>query len=81
MAADQSSLFGDWRPWEEGWMAVTEAAELLGVSKQRVHQLIVAGRIRAERFRGHALIVERASVEEYGRQRREGRRPNRNQPL
>ena len=65
MAGDERSLFGDWRPWEHGWIAVREAADLLHVTKQRVHQLIADGRIRARRFGGNALIVERASVEAY----------------
>ena len=34
-AAEWASV-GGWRPWEHGWVAVREAAHLLGVSGQRV---------------------------------------------
>jgi excisionase family DNA binding protein len=54
-------------------LSAREAADLLGVSKQRVHQLIEDGRIRSQRFAGHVL-VEQASLEAYRRERRPRRR-------
>ena len=63
------TLFGDWRPWEHGWISIREAADLLGVTKQNVHDLVRRGRIRAQRYSQHAMIVERASVDAYGRER------------
>jgi excisionase family DNA binding protein len=60
-------------------MAVREAADLLGVSRQRVHQLIAQGRIAARRYGGRAVIVEAKSVTAFaqarGPRRRGGRPP------
>lgn len=47
----------------EGYMSVNEAAEMLGVTRGRVNQLIRAGRIRAEKVGGR-FIVEKKSVVE-----------------
>jgi len=32
-----------------GWLTVTEAAKVLGVSRQRIHQRIQSGSLKAER--------------------------------
>jgi excisionase family DNA binding protein len=79
-AQEEADLFAGWRPWDRGWMAVREAAEFLGVSRQRIHQLIAEGRIRAQRYGGHALIVEQASVEALVRPRRNGPSPLQGEP-
>ena len=49
-------------PDERGVYSVTEAAGMLGVSRQRVHQLIEAGRIDARKV-GNAWEVYRHSIE------------------
>src|SRR5919205_4685151 len=38
---------GGWPSAEAGWMPVREAAVVLGVSRQRIHYLIAAGRLHA----------------------------------
>lgn len=43
---------------------VTEAAEILGVSRQRVLQLVDAGKLPAQRA-GNALVFARATIEAY----------------
>ncbi len=53
-----------------GWVTVAEAREGIwnaqtgawGVSRQRVHQLIADGRIRAKRLHGRLIVVSRASL-------------------
>ena len=48
----------------EEWMAPSEAAELLGVSRQRVMHLVALGRIRTMLPWGrYSRIVSRADVE------------------
>ena len=58
---------------EENTVSVLEAAKLLGVGKDTVHQLIKAKRITAHR-KTHApqspFMIDRASVEAYDRARR-----------
>ena len=46
----------------EGYMSVVEAAEALGVNRQRVHALIKAGVLEAERV-GNVFAVSIESVE------------------
>jgi excisionase family DNA binding protein len=48
----------------DGFISVLQAAEILGISKERVHQLIRAGKLRAlrapnakQRGRGHAYRI------------------------
>lgn len=43
-------------------MSVTEAAQRLGVNRARVHQLIKAGLLEAEKI-GNTFVVSNASVE------------------
>lgn len=45
------------------WISTAEAADILGVGRIRVTQLINAGQIRAEKV-GNRYNVDRASVEE-----------------
>ena len=46
---------------EDGFLSVTEAADRLGVSRARVHQLIGSGKLEAERV-GATMMVYEASV-------------------
>lgn len=55
---------------ESDAVSVTEAAALLGVSRQRVHQLIGEQRIPATRI-GHSYAIARADVSAYARGRPE----------
>jgi len=45
------------------WISTSEAAEILGVSRIRVNQLIKEGQLVAERV-GNRYCIEKASVEE-----------------
>lgn len=49
-------------------VSATQAAELLGISRQRVHQLIAAGKLEAVRV-GSGWLVDKASVEQRKRER------------
>jgi excisionase family DNA binding protein len=61
----------------EGWVRVIDAARLLGVSHERVRQLVQRGVLRAERLGPRTILVELASVQAYKRTRRPpGRPPN-----
>jgi predicted site-specific integrase-resolvase len=51
-------------------MLRAEAAQLLGFSRQWVHQLVRRGVLRAREEAPRRLAVERASVEAYGRRDR-----------
>lgn len=53
----------------QGTITTHEAAHRLGVSTQRLRQLIAAGDIRAERH-GHVWAVDPVSANDYGRRRR-----------
>lgn len=46
----------------DGWLTATDAAHLLGVTRQRVHQLIQADALEAVRM-GRFWLVSRAAVE------------------
>jgi len=50
-------------------LSVTEVAARLGVSRQRVHQLVEAGRIPATRV-GHSILLARSDVAAYETARR-----------
>ncbi len=54
------------------YLSLTQAAELLGVSRQRVHQLIQRGDIHADRL-GHTLMLRRDEVERFRQERDEAR--------
>ena len=45
-----------------GWITVSEAAEMLGVSRQRVDQLIGEGRLAAARA-GYVRMVRESAVQ------------------
>lgn len=47
---------------ERGEYSITEAAEILGVSRQRVHQMLQAGQLNGHKV-GNAWAVYRYSVE------------------
>jgi excisionase family DNA binding protein len=51
-------------PKKQSLLSVTEAARLLGISRQRIHGLISAGRIEGHQY-GNAYLVERSSVARY----------------
>lgn len=50
-----------------GRVSITEAAEMLGISRQRVHTLITEGKLKAERI-GTQWSIRRADVERRLRQ-------------
>jgi excisionase family DNA binding protein len=52
-----------------GWLSVRDAADNLGVSRQRVHVLIKAGGLEARRWRGWWLVVSRSSLDTYAIER------------
>jgi hypothetical protein len=51
---------------------IPDVAQLLGVSRQRVHELITLGRLEAQSY-GHVHLVSRAAALKYKRARRPGR--------
>lgn len=55
-------------------MSVTEAAQRLGVNRARVHQLIKAGLLEAEKI-GNTFVVSNASVEKRLESTPKGGRP------
>lgn len=55
----------------------TEAAEILGVTKARVSQLVKQGKLRAEKYGGWMLMIERADVERLADERRVRHRSDR----
>lgn len=61
----------------EGYMRVTEAAVVLGVTTRRIRQLIEVGVLSAEALSPRMYLVGRASVESYQRTRRPVGRPRR----
>lgn len=55
------------------YMTSAEAAQALGVSRQRVSALVKAGRLQAVRVHGGRVMVEKSSVAAYQREREIGR--------
>lgn len=53
-------------------LSIPQVARLLGVSRQRVHELITLGRLEAASY-GHVHLVSRAAALKYKRTRRPGR--------
>lgn len=53
-------------PTDGSTVSVTQAAEILGVSRAAVHKAIKGGKIRSQRI-GNVILAERESVLEYGR--------------
>lgn len=51
----------------KGFLTVAEVAERLGVSPNRVYQLIAADRLPAERVGGKTLLVPEVSVRRFKR--------------
>ena len=49
-------------------LTVAEAAQKLGLSRQRVQQLIHAGRLKAHRHGLRALMVDAASIANFRKQ-------------
>ena len=60
------------------YITVSQAAVMLGVSRQRVNQLIQAGRLKSYQVGPKAVLVERQSVEAWHRGKRGGVRRNEN---
>lgn len=57
----------------EAYISVSEAAEELGITRQRVLQLIDAGRLKAQKF-ANIYMIARSDLEEV-RERQSGRPP------
>jgi excisionase family DNA binding protein len=55
-------------------ISVTEAAEILGVSRQQTHNLVKNGTLAAEKV-GNAYALDRQAVEEYAKEPRRPGRP------
>lgn len=55
-------------------MTTETAAKYLGVTAQRVRQLVVSEEIRAEKY-GRDYLLDSASVRSYGKARRKPGRP------
>lgn len=51
-------------------LSPTQAADIVGVSRQAIHQLLKAGRIRGSQLTDKSWILDRASVQDYARRRR-----------
>jgi hypothetical protein len=47
----------------DSWVSTTQAGELLGLSRQRVIQLLQAGELEGQKLNPRALMVSRDSVE------------------
>jgi excisionase family DNA binding protein len=60
-------------PVDRSRLSVTQAANMLGVSRAAVHKAIQQGRLAAERY-GNVLLVSREAVLHRRREREEGRR-------
>lgn len=57
------SRMGDRRPaMNLRLLSTAEAADLLGISRQRIHQLIAAGTLHAQRV-GPGFVIQQADVE------------------
>lgn len=55
-------------------LTVAQAAADLGVSRQNIHDAIARGRLIASRL-GSILVIERSSLQSYGKSRRRTGRP------
>ena len=55
------------------YLSSADAAQALGVSRQRVSALVKAGRLQAVRIHGGRVMVEKNSVAAYQREREIGR--------
>jgi len=58
-------------PQIEDWLWIPEAAELAGVSRQRMHQIVAAGGVTTIRVNKRTLI-SRESVLKRGREKQRG---------
>lgn len=58
----------DWVDDLAQFISITEFAAKVGISRQRVHQLIKAKRIRAERL-GHSLFIRKLVAKRWGSKR------------
>jgi excisionase family DNA binding protein len=70
---DPGQVFG-------GWVQVIQAADALGVTRQRVLQLIDEGKLVAIRFAPRLFLVNENSIEDYKRTRRPRGRPKKQGP-
>ncbi len=55
-------------------LSVTQAAEVMGVSRSAVQQLVMRGRLPARRI-GHVWIIRRADLDAYIEEHAKRRRP------
>lgn len=65
---------GSRAPFSAAWIPVTAAAEMLGISKQRVHQLIAAGALQEQRIHTTVLVSTRSCEARNALMREEGSR-------
>lgn len=56
------------------WVSVTDAAELLGLSRRRVHDIIRDGRLKPTRV-GSVYLLLRSDVEKFAKKPRKSGRP------
>jgi excisionase family DNA binding protein len=59
----------------EDFMSAKDAAEVLGVTRARVHQLIQQGTLPTAGFMGGAYVLHRSDVERLAKEGWPGRRP------
>lgn len=59
----------------DGYVSSTRAAELLGVSRQRIHELLALGTLQARYWDGRTPMILRESVEGYHESRPPRRGP------
>ena len=53
-------------------LSITDTAQVLGISRQRVHQLLVAGKIHGERIGARGWVITEAALSAYKREKVEG---------
>jgi len=49
----------------------TDVSRALGISRQRVHQLLVAGKLHGERIGLRGWVITEAALEQYKREKEE----------
>jgi len=57
-----------------GLLTVTQAAKILKVTRQNIHDVILRGRLAASRI-GTMVVISRAALEAYGKSRKRTGRP------
>jgi excisionase family DNA binding protein len=57
-------------PANDGWLGSTEAAAYLGVSRDRIFNLVSQGKLPRHGAKGHKLLFRRADLDAYAEARR-----------